>query len=142
MHIGVRNVQAFSNIKINYKNDMQSVTNNSEGFADKSKCLNSDIFNLGGLFNEDPAEIKVAHYTYDDMTDNDKKDKIILRSIPDSCRAVVDFGAGEVNALIDTGAEITCIRPEYLPQGEGEIVPLAKVKLCGAYASHNTTEAT
>ena len=76
------------------------------------------------------------------MTDNDKKDKIILRSIPDSCHAVVDFGAGEVNALIDTGAEIMCIRPEYLPQGEGEIVPLAKVKLCCAYASQNTTEAT
>ena len=138
MRIGIQSVQAINKSQ-NFDNEyLQSVKNNTQGFADNSKCVNSDSFDLNGLFNEDPSELNIAHMILDN-TDIDDDDKIILKTIPSSCRTVLNFGGGNVDTLIDTGAEITCVRPEYLPKNK--IQPLAKIKLSGAYASQGTAEA-
>ena len=111
---------------------LSSVDNFSVGFAKVSMCVNSPDFDLGEIFNEGLTASVSRCYTGDLLSPTVDGD--LTDCIPSSCRALVNFGGGDIEVVVDSGTELTILSPSQIPTVP-EFKPefCGKVKLTGAF---------
>ncbi len=115
--------------------NLDSVNNLSSGFARADQCVNAESFDISALFEIPSAELRVARC----LVDSDRKQVGITDSIPASCKITVNFGDGDIPAIVDSGADVTVLQRKYLPAGDAVQARGTKIHLSSAF--NETVEA-
>ena len=113
-------------------NSIIFVNNETAGFAPQEECINSENFQIEKLFSVPEVNISRC-ISNDDDESLFFMGKKITDIIPSSCKTEVCFVGPNCEMIVDSGAEMTILRPEHLNNQEILFEKNGRVKLMAAF---------